>query len=114
LEATLDAIVIKRPEVTEEKPQHLCADAGYQGQNARNAIKQRKYQAHIRSRKQESQEKQEGKSAKRWVVEVLFSWLNRFRKLLVRFEKKAKNYEGLLQFACALIVCRKVLPVHPC
>jgi len=51
--------------------------------------------------------------ARRWVVEVAHSWLNRFRKLLVRYEKKAITYLALLSFACAIIVWRKILPVHP-
>ncbi len=29
LEATLDAIVVERPQPTEEEPQHLCLDKGY-------------------------------------------------------------------------------------
>jgi len=37
------------------------------------------------------------------VVERTHSWLNRFRRLLVRWEKKASNYEALLHFACACI-----------
>jgi hypothetical protein len=31
--------------------------------------------------------RESGKEARRWVVERIFSWLNRFRKLLVRYEK---------------------------
>ena len=50
--------------------------------------------------------------ARRWVVEVTHSFFNRFRKLLVRYEKKADNYLALVQFACAVIVWRKFLPVH--
>jgi hypothetical protein len=30
------------------------------------------------------------------------SWMNRFRKLLVRHEKKARNYLALAEFACCL------------
>ena len=75
-------------------------------------VEARQYIPHIRSRSEEATERQEGKQARRWVVEVAFSWLNRFRKLLVRFEKYALNYLGLVQFACALIVWRKLIPVH--
>ncbi len=32
--------------------------------------------------------------ARRWVVEVTHSWMNRFRKLLVRFEKTDAAYFG--------------------
>lgn len=50
--------------------------------------------------------------ARRWVVEVTHSFFNRFRKLLVRYEKKADNYLALVLFACAVIVWRKFLRVH--
>ena len=48
-----------------------------------------------------------GKKARRWIVEVAHSWFNRFRKILVRFEKKKSSFEGLLQLAAAIIVFRK-------
>jgi hypothetical protein len=53
-------------------------------------------------------ERDSGKEARRWVVERIFSWLNGFRKLLVRYEKKAVNYCGLLMFACAFICFRQI------
>jgi transposase len=45
-------------------------------------------------------------------VERTHSWLNRFRKLLVRFEKKAASYDGLLELACALIAFRQVIIIY--
>jgi len=49
-------------------------------------------------------------SAKRWVVERTNSWHNRFRKLFTRYEKKADdNYLGLVQFACCIIIFRKII-----
>ena len=44
----------------------------------------------------------------RWVVEVCHSWFNRFRRLLVRWEKKAANYLGFVQLAATLIIYRKL------
>jgi len=44
--------------------------------------------------------------AKRWVVERTFSWLNRFRRLLIRWEKKSENYLSFLHHACAIITYR--------
>jgi putative transposase len=41
--------------------------------------------------------------AKRWVVERTFSWLNRYRRLLTRWEKKSENYLAFLHLACAII-----------
>jgi len=37
------------------------------------------------------------------------SWLNRFRKLLLRWEKKAENYLGLVQLACSIMVYRRII-----
>jgi len=73
------------------------------------------YVAHIRGRGEEKQEKEREPEfkARRWVVEVCHSWLNRFRKLSIRCEKKDVNYLALLQFACAIIVWRQIIPVHP-
>ena len=112
LEKTLDHMVIFRQEVTEEKPQNLCLDAGYTG--ADKLISDRKYILHIRPRNKEKEEKIKNPDFKtrRWIIEVTHSFLNRFRKLLVRFEKKENNYLALIQFACAIIVWRKIIPVH--
>jgi transposase len=64
---------------------------------------------------EEMQEKERNVNfkARRRVVEVCHSWLNRFRKLMVRYEKKEGNYLALLHFACAIIVWRQIIPVHP-
>ena len=112
LEKTLDKIVILRPEVTEDKQQNLCLDASYTG--AEKIISGKNYALHIRPRGEEKEEKIKNPNfkARRWVVEVAHSFLNRFRKLLVRYEKKAKNYLALIHFACAIIVWRKIIAVH--
>ena len=47
------------------------------------------------------------RKARRWVVERTFVWLSKCRAILVRYEKKASNYLGLLQLACALIWYRR-------
>ena len=112
LEETLDHIVVLRPEPDEEHPQNLCLDAGYTG--GAEAVEQRNSIPHIRPRGEEKKELERNPSFRphRWVVEVTHSFFNRFRKLLVRYEKKAANYMALLYFACAVIVWRKLIPVH--
>ena len=87
-------------------------DAGYTGHG--DEARSRGYTPHIRPRGEEKKEKENtpGFKARRWVVEVTHSWVNRFRKLLVRFEKKANNYLSLVQFAFAIIVWRKFISVH--
>jgi transposase len=69
--------------------------------------------SHIRSQGEEKKENNPEFKTRRWVVEVCHSWLNRFRKLLVRYEKKAGNYQALVEFACAIILWRNLIPVHP-
>jgi len=46
---------------------------------------------------------------RRWVVERTNSWHNRFRALLIRWERRAANYLGLCQLACALITLQQAL-----
>ncbi len=65
------------------------------------------YTAHLRARGEEKEAKQSipGYRA-RWVVERTHSWINRFRRLLIGWEKKADNYVGMLHLACAFITFR--------
>jgi transposase len=107
-EPTLEAIVVERPQPTEEDPQHLCLDKGYDYPTVRELVEAWGYTAHIRARGEEAQEKREipGYRARRWVVERTHSWLNRFRRLLIRWEKKVENYLAMLHFACAWISFR--------
>ena len=64
---------------------------------------------HVRGRREERAGKREnpGGKSRRWVVEAAHSWMNRFHKLLARFEKLGSSYLGLLMFACAFIAFRK-------
>lgn len=114
LEPTLDRIVVERPPVQDPPSENLCLDAGYAGKPAREAIEARHYVPHVRPRGEECAEKRRNPRARarRWVVERTHSWLNRYRKLLVRFEKTALSFEGLLQLACALIVFRRVIFIY--
>ncbi len=48
------------------------------------------------------------RKARRWVVERTIGWLNRCRGILVRYEKKAENYLGVVQLACALLWYRRL------
>jgi transposase len=66
------------------------------------------FTAHIRSRGEEiyALTAQAGFRARRWVVERTHSWFNRFRRLLVRWEKKPENYLAMLHFACGLMTWR--------
>jgi transposase len=110
IQEVLEGVVVARPEWTGIPREHLCADKGYYGEPALEIIVLRGYIPHVVGRGEEKAElaRNSGKEARRWVVERIFSWLNRFRKLLVRYEKKAVNYCGLLMFACAFICFRQI------
>jgi putative transposase len=105
---TIESIVVERPEPTDEKPQGMCLDKGYDYQEVRDTLIEFGFTAHIRSRGEEAKElkRKAGKRARRWVVERTHSWMNRFRRILIRWEKKPENYIAFLHFACALIAFR--------
>jgi putative transposase len=107
LELVLDEIILERPEDIE---QHLCADKAYGGEPALKTILSKRYIPHVKTRGEEIQEKATNPNwkARRWVVEVTHSWFNRFRKILVRYEKLADTYMALLHMAAAIIAFRKV------
>jgi len=107
LAETLDSIVIRRPKPRRRRRQHLCADKGYSGKPAAAIMRARNYVPHVRQIGQEPKCIRGRKHpARRWKVERTHSWYNRFRKILVRYEKKTENYLGLLHCASALICWR--------
>jgi transposase len=105
---TLESLVVERPEPTETQPQGLCLDKGYDYQQVRDIVAEFGFTAHIKARGEEAQaiQREAGFRARRWVVERAHSWLNRFRRILIRWDKKPENYIAFLHFACALIAFR--------
>jgi transposase len=105
---TLSHPAVPRPEPDKENPQHLCLDKGYDYPVIREQVAELQYELHLRSRSEEKEEKATipGYRARRWVVERTHSWMNRFRRILIRWEKKVENYEAMLHFACAWISFR--------
>jgi putative transposase len=106
--STLESIVVERPEPTDVQPQGMCLDKGYDYDEVREILREFGFTAHIRSRGEEAKElvREAGVRARRWVVERSHSWMNRFRRILVRWEKKPEHYLAFLHFACALIAFR--------
>jgi putative transposase len=108
LAPTLYSVVVERPEPSAEQPQGLCLDKGYDYEEVRATLAVFGFTAHIRARGEEAHalKRRAGFTARRWVVERTHSWMNRFRRILIRWDKKADNYLGFLHFACALIAFR--------
>lgn len=110
LAPTLENIVFVQPESSRQSPQNLCLDKSYTGQPTQETGAKHGYEIHIPDKvnaKQKRKRKPGRRKARRWVVEVAHSWLNRFRRLQIRWEKKRSNYLSLLYFACAIICWRK-------
>lgn len=107
LEPTLQSFAIDRPS-PESEEQNLSLDKGYDYPKVDDLVDAYGYTAHIR-RKGEDQTRREsipGYRARRWVVERTHAWMNNFRRLLIRWERRVDNYLALLHFACAWISFR--------
>lgn len=99
---------MERPDPKREGRQHMCLDKGYDYEEVRALLEEFGFTAHIRSRGEEAKalKRTARTKARRWVVERTHSWMNRFRAILIRWNKKAENYIGMLHFAFAIIAYR--------
>ncbi len=91
---TIESIALERPMPTVEREQGMCLDKGYDYDEVREILAEFGFTAHIKARGEEAKElkAEAGKRARRWVVERSHSWMNRFRRILVRWDKKPENY----------------------
>ena len=108
----LDARLCEAP-AAEGAARHRCLDRGDDYAACREAAASRGYTPHIPPRASDAQPlpppgHPERHPPRRWVVEAAHSWFNRFRRLLVRWEKQATNYLGFAPLAAILIVYRKL------
>ena len=110
--SVLDNIVVKKPssKINKEK-QNLCLDKGYDFRETENSVIKKGYLPHIPHRGGQSITKGGNHHSKRrrWVVERTNSWHNRFRKHLVRYEKKIENYFALVCLGCCIITYRRII-----
>jgi transposase len=105
---TLESIKAERPKPTKRQPQRLRLDKGYDYDETRELANEFAFTGHIRSRGEEAKEikRRAGYKARRWVVERTHSWLDRFRRILVRWEKLAEAYIAMLHLALGVIAWR--------
>ena len=110
LDEVLSAIMVKRKAPPLRRSKHLCADAGYRSAECLSIIEKHDYIPHVVGRRKEADIKRRDpkKRARRWVVEACHGWFNRFRKLLVRYEKLERSFVALNHLAAAIIAFRKV------
>jgi putative transposase len=115
LKATIEAVVVERPEPTPESPQHLCLDKGYDNPTGRAAAVSGGHTPHIRriGAERKACNRKKGEKPRRWVVERTLGWLSKCRALLVRYDRRWQNYLGLLQLACGLLWYRRLHRLQP-
>ncbi len=107
LEATIKAIVVTRPRPTRHRPQHLCLDKGYDNETGWGVIVDYDYEPQIKLIHDPRPPRPKRHPARRWVVERTLGWLSKCRAILIRWDKKAANYLGLIKLACALLWYRR-------
>ena len=107
VEAVFESMPLVPPVASAEQPQHFCADKGYDFRDVRSTVGFMQMIDHIKSRGEErSALRLPGYRARRWVCERTHSWMNRFRRVLIRWEKKLDNFLAFLHLACSFIVWR--------
>jgi transposase len=99
---------VGRPEPTEGRPPGRCLDKAYDDDDTRGPVAECGFTAHVGARGEAARARKRGAgfTARRWVVERTHSWRNRFRRVLIRWEKKVANYFGMRHLVCAWITYR--------
>jgi putative transposase len=93
---TVESLVIPRPRPTKTRPQGMCLDKGDDYAEVRDTLQEFGFTAHMRARGEEAQvlKRQAGVRARRWVGERTHSWMNRFRRVLIRWGS-VRNHPNL-------------------
>jgi putative transposase len=113
LPETVQTRILRRAQALSQTPQYLSGDQGDTGQTAWQASQQQGYAPALQQRGKTTERLPvPAARRRRWVVERGHGWLNRFRKLTIRYEKLKRSAEGLLQLACAIMCWRQVIFIY--
>ena len=115
LEATVEAIVVERPDPEAGEP-HLGLGAGFDNPSGHAAVEAGGYIGHLRpSGNMPPAKRRPGRrKPRRWVVERTLGWLSKCRGILVRDDKTDVNYLGRIQRACGLYWDRRLHRMGAC
>lgn len=96
------------------KPRRLIADRGYDSDAVRALLVKQDIEPIISARRNNRRAThQDGRKLRRyrrrWIIERTNSWLQSFRRLVVRYERSAAVFTALVHLACALITLKRVL-----
>jgi transposase len=87
------------------RPRTLIADRGYDHDTYRRELRKRGIRPEIARR---NTEHGSGLGRYRWVVERTFAWLHQFKRLLVRYDRRAEIHEAFLAIGCCLVCFRRL------
>lgn len=92
-----------KPGRPRRRPQSLYADRAYHSAVHGLALLARRIEPCIAQR---GEAHGSGLGRIRWVVERTLAWLHQFRRLRIRYERRADIHEAFLTLGCALICFR--------
>jgi transposase len=87
------------------RPDRVTADRAYDYPSRRRELRQRGIKAEIARR---NSEHGSALGRHRWVVERTFAWLHQFKRLLVRYDRRADIHEAFLALGCCLVCYRRL------
>jgi transposase len=87
------------------RPERVTADRAYDHRPQRRELRKRGIKPEIARRKTAHGS---GLGRARWVVERTFAWLHNFKRLLVRYDRRAEIHEAFLAIACCLVCFRRL------
>ena len=98
----------------EGRPERLVADRAFDSNGLREHLEQHKIEPIIPARKNNRvATHQDGRKLRRyrrrWIVERSNAWLQNFRRLVVRYERRVEIFEAMVYLACSLITLKRVL-----
>ena len=94
-----------KPGRPRRRPERVTADRGYDSNALRDHLRQRGIEPEIANRYHGHGS---GLGRVRWVVERTFAWLHHFKRLLVRYDRRAEIHEAFLAIGCCLICFKRL------
>jgi transposase len=91
----------------DNRPDALLADRGYDAEHLRASLRERGIEPRIVRRRRPGQGRaRDPQVRERWTIERTNAWLHAWRRVSVRYERRAELYLALVHLTCSLILCR--------
>jgi transposase len=87
------------------RPDRLSADRAYDSKSHRRELRKRGIRPEIARR---GAQHGSGLGRYRWVVERTFAWLHQFKRLLVRYDRRAEIHEAFIALASCIVCFRRL------